>query len=144
MSYELPNTIDNSKQIILFDGICNFCNFWINWLLLHDKKEVFVFASLQSTVGQELLKTYFKHQPIPDSIVLISDSKLYTKSKAVLLIVSQLDGIYKYFAVFLLKLKCFFLYDFFYIIIAKMRYQIFGKRDTCRFPTENEKKRFLA
>ena len=71
-----------SNSIILFDGVCNFCNYWINFLIDHDKKNCFKFAALQSEKGRELLEKF--NLPIDDydSFILISNSKVYKKSLA--------------------------------------------------------------
>ena len=70
-------------KIILFDGVCNFCNYWVNFVLDRDNKNIFKFAALQSDKGQEILKKY--NLPINDfdSFIMISNDKVYSKSTAV-------------------------------------------------------------
>jgi predicted DCC family thiol-disulfide oxidoreductase YuxK len=131
---------------ILFDGVCNFCNASINFIIDRDSKGIFKFAALQSEVGQELLnkfglKTSDSESRTFDSIVAIEGDKVYQKSDAALEIARRMDGIWKIFYVF--KIIPAFLRNPVYDLIAKNRYQIFGRTDTCRIPTPELKARFL-
>jgi predicted DCC family thiol-disulfide oxidoreductase YuxK len=67
-------------SIILFDGVCNFCNYWVNFLIDRDKKNCFKFAALQSEKGRELLEKYNLPTNDFDSFILISSPKVYKKS----------------------------------------------------------------
>lgn len=137
----MTNPHEPIQKIILFDGVCNFCNYWVNFVLDRDNKNIFKFAALQSDKGQEILKKY--NLPINDfdSFIMISNDKVYSKSTAVFEILNDLSGWFKIF----LPLKIFptILTDFAYDIIAKNRYKIFGKREVCRIPTNEEKSKFL-
>lgn len=128
-------------QIILFDGVCNFCNFWVNFILDRDKNDIFRFTSLQSEKGQGLLKKFSLNTDGFETFVLIDGDDHYLKSTAALKILKHLNSILKilYPLIFLPK----FLRDPFYTIVANYRYKIFGKRNVCRIPAENEKKKFL-
>ena len=128
-------------MVILFDGVCNLCNWWVRFILKHDKDAVFKFASLQSKYGIQL-QAHFNLSPVPLQTVLLYDGeKIYGRSEAVIRISRQLHGIYKSATVFrfLPRVVC----DFFYNIIAKSRYSIFGKKEQCMVPEENIKNRFL-
>lgn len=137
----MTNPHEPIQKIILFDGVCNFCNYWVNFVLDRDNKNIFKFVALQSDKGQEILKKY--NLPINDfdSFIMISNDKVYSKSTAVFEILNDLSGWFKIF----LPLKIFptILTDFAYDIIAKNRYKIFGKREVCRIPTNEEKSKFL-
>ena len=138
------NTIENislDKQIILFDGVCNFCNASINFIIDHDPEKRFKFAPLQSEIGQEILRKFNKNTEDFDSVFLLKNNTLYQKSDAALEITKHLSGFWKYLTVFNI-LPSFFL-NFFYDIIAKNRYRIFGKADSCRIPTPELRERFL-
>lgn len=138
------NTIENissDKQIILFDGVCNFCNSSINFIIDHDPENHFKFAPLQSEIGQDILRKFNKNTENFDSVFLLKNDNLYQKSDAALEITKHLSGFWKYLAVFNI-LPTFFL-NFFYDIIAKNRYRIFGKADSCRIPTPELRERFL-
>ncbi len=129
------------NKIILFDGVCNFCNNSINFIIDHDKSATFQFASLQSEIGIQLLKRHKIDSTNTDSIVLISNNQAYLKSTAALLIAKQLDGIWKLLSVFLIIPQ--FIRDNVYELIAKNRYKWFGKLEACRMPTPPMRTRFL-
>ena len=126
---------------VLFDGVCNFCNASINFVIDRDKKGVFKFAALQSDIGQEILKKYGLKQTNFDSIILEKEGKIYQKSDAALEIVRNMDGLWKVFYIF--KIIPSFLRNPVYNLIAKNRYRIFGRTDACRIPTPELKARFL-
>lgn len=128
-------------KIILFDGVCNFCNSSINFIIDHDPEKHFKFAPLQSDIGQEILRNFSKNTEDFDSVFLLKNNTLYQKSEAALEITKHLSGFWKYLSIFKI-LPAFFL-NFFYDIVAKNRYRIFGKSDSCRVPTTELKERFL-
>jgi predicted DCC family thiol-disulfide oxidoreductase YuxK len=140
------NTLPNfpNKDIILFDGVCNFCNSSINLVIDQDPQKVFVFASLQSEITQELFEI-LNYKPLNNSylnsVLLISNNTVYEKSEASLLIASKLPGAWKWFRI--LRILPISFRDFFYDIVAKNRYWIFGKSDQCRIPTPEIRERFL-
>ena len=131
----------NGKSIVLFDGVCNLCNSSINFIIKHDKKEQFLFASLQSDVAKEILLQFTSKKINFDSIVLIEQEEFYEKSTAVLRILKHLGGRYKllYCSVIIPK----FIRDKLYDYIAKNRYKWYGKRESCMIPAAELKKRFL-
>ncbi len=128
-------------QIILFDGVCNFCNFWVNFIIDRDSKDTFRFGALQSEKGQLLLQKFKLNTSDFDTFVLIVNDKHFTNSTAALMISKELKSVVKilYPFIFIPQL----IRDFFYGLIGKNRYKFFGKRDICRIPTENERKKFL-
>ncbi len=90
-----------TRKIILFDGICNLCNQSVQFVIEHDKKNQFQFASLQSDFGQNFLKENNLDAAQFDSVVFIEDDKFYTKSSAALKISKYLDGITSLLGLFL-------------------------------------------
>ena len=132
----------DDKQIILFDGVCNFCNYWIDFVIKRDKKDVFRFAALQSDKSKELTKNLNIDVLKLDTFILIAGKKHFTKSSAALLICKELNSPIKIFYLFLIIPK--FIRDFIYDLIAKNRYKFFGRREICRVPTEEEKWKFLT
>jgi predicted DCC family thiol-disulfide oxidoreductase YuxK len=128
-------------NIILFDGICNLCNGVVQFLIRHDKKNIFQFASLQSEAGQVLLKTHQLDALSLKSIVLIQQKRAFVRSTAVLKIVSQLGGIWAFASVLFIFPR--FIRDFVYNIVARYRYRWFGQQDVCWVPTPELKSRFL-
>ncbi|MBA4851113.1 thiol-disulfide oxidoreductase DCC family protein [Emticicia sp. BO119] len=129
-------------MIILFDGVCNFCNASINFLIDRDPKGVFRFAALQSEPGREILaKHNIKVITDFDSVILEKDGKLYQKSDAALEIARNMNGLWKLLYGFKIVPK--FIRDFVYDIVAKNRYRFMGKMDACRLPTPELRARFL-
>lgn len=133
--------MNNEKQIILFDGVCNFCNFWVNFVIKRDKKNLFRFAVLQSEKAKELTSRLNIDISNFDTFFLIVGEKFYIKSTAALMVCKNLHDPIKILYPFIILPKIF--RDLFYDIIAKNRYKLFGKRDICRTPTEAEKVKFL-
>ena len=130
----------NYSNLILFDGVCNFCNRWVNIILRFDKKGIFKFVPLQSDIAQQILKEH-NYNFLNESVALIQNEKIFSHSTAALLIARQLQ-----FPFFLLYGCIFipvFLRDAVYNSIAKNRYRWFGKREVCRIPSEQERERFL-
>jgi len=128
-------------QVILFDGVCNFCNYWVNFILAKDKNDLFRFAALQSEAGQMLLLNHGLENSDFDTFILIDDENYFTKSTAALMIAEKLRSVVKLFYPFIFLPKPF--RDFFYDLIAKNRYKFFGKIKHCRIPTEKERGKFL-
>lgn len=128
-----------NKHIILFDGDCNFCNFWVKFVIERDKKDKFRFTSLQSEKGVELLQ---KHSLKPDlsTVVFINNEVAKTKSSAALTIAYDLGGLYSLAVVFMLVPK--FIRDWFYDIIAANRKKLL-KSESCMIPTQSVKEKFL-
>jgi predicted DCC family thiol-disulfide oxidoreductase YuxK len=129
------------QPVILFDGVCNFCNTTVNFIIDKDKKKRFKFTALQSEAGQKILKTFNLNVTDFDTIILTAGHRYYEKSTAALKIAKGLGGIWKLFYVFIIVPA--FIRDFFYDIIAKHRYRWFGKKDKCRIPTNEEREKFL-
>ena len=127
--------------IILFDGVCNFCNRTVNVIIEHDKDVQFQFAASQSTAGINLLQKFDLDQKASGSVILIDNEIIYTKTDAVIQIATQLYGWPRLFMG--LKFVPKPLRDFAYDLIAKNRYTLFGKRATCRMPEVSERNRFL-
>ena len=126
--------------IILFDGQCVFCDHSVQFILKRDVDEKFQFASLQSDIGQKLLKQYNVDSSM-DSIVVIYREKVYTQSDAAIVIAQQFKGLWRLLVV--VKVLPKWLRDKMYGMIAKNRYRLFGKMETCRIPTKEERRRFL-
>lgn len=130
----------SSKNIIIFDGECNFCSFWVKYVVKRDGKDLFRFTSLQSEKGRELLQKY-SVDPVIDSVVLIEKDAVYVKSTAAFRILKTLGGFKSIFYGFVIVPV--FIRDFIYDVIAKYRYQWFGKSDCEFIPNQNMKNKFL-
>lgn len=134
--------LPKDKKIILFDGVCNLCDASIQYVIKHDKDDVFRFVTLQSELGQKLLK-HIGINPIHiDSIVLYEPGiAYYYKSTAALQIAKGLKGIFTVATVFQILPTGF--RDLIYEYVAKNRYQWYGKKESCLVPTPALKSKFL-
>jgi predicted DCC family thiol-disulfide oxidoreductase YuxK len=131
-----------NKKIILFDGLCNLCDSAVQFVIQHDKKDVFRFVALQSELGQQILK-HIGINPINiDSVILYEPGiAYYYKSDAALQIAKNLGGFF-HFGTFFRFIPIGIsnkLYDY----IAKNRYKWYGKKETCLIPTLELKSKFL-
>jgi predicted DCC family thiol-disulfide oxidoreductase YuxK len=133
-----------TKPVVLFDGVCNLCNFAVQFILDRDPFATFRFASLQSAAAAGLLGAFGIPAPVgdPESLVLIDDGKVYQSSTAALRIARRLRGIWK-LAYALIVIPP-FARDAIYRWIARNRYRWFGKADQCRVPTPELRARFLS
>ncbi len=127
-------------SIILYDGLCSFCNQSVQFIIKRDPFEYYKFASLQGEIGQKLLEQLQLEKNVK-AIVLIENEKFYLKSSAALRICMKLKWPWKMFGILLFVPR--FIRDFFYDIVAKNRYKWFGKQENCMLPSPNIKKRFL-
>ena len=127
-------------NIILFDGVCNLCNNFVPFLIKYDKNNIFRFAAMQTKAGERIMQEYHILND-RKSIILIKKGTVFYKSDAVIEIAKQITGwpsILKYGFLFPK-----FLRDGIYDLIAKNRYFLFGKKDTCSTPSEKDSKRFI-
>jgi predicted DCC family thiol-disulfide oxidoreductase YuxK len=126
-------------KIVFFDGHCNLCNGFVNFLIRRQKKHSLQVAPLQGTTAKEKLEA--SHLEL-NTIVYFDGEKSWQKSTAVLHILMELGSLWRTLAfagqIFPRPLR-----DFIYDLVAKNRYRLFGRQDTCRLPTESEKERFL-
>ncbi len=133
---------EQKNAIVLFDGVCNFCNGSVNFIIDKDSKNYFKFAPLQSEIAEELASKHGIDKEKTDSIILIENEKAYTHSTAALRIARHLDGVLSKLYVFIIVPK--FIRDAFYKLFAKYRYKLFGMQDTCMIPTPEMRERFLG
>jgi len=134
--------MDNSPHsIILFDGVCNFCNSSVNLIIKNDKKGYFKFAALQSETGVGLQKKFNLDPTELSSFILIENDKMYKKTSAALRVAKHMDKLYPLLYAFIILPP--FMRDWAYNIIAKNRYKWFGKKDSCMIPTQDVRSRFL-
>ncbi len=119
------------EKIILFDGLCGLCHKSINLLIKLDTQKIFRYTSLQGEFVQKLTI-----EPGIDSIIFYEDGSVYYKSTAILKILRSLGGVW-------ILTQFFYIIpriprDFIYDVIAKYRYKIFGKMQSCPLPKEEE------
>lgn len=130
----------DKHPILLFDGVCNLCNRFVQEVITRDQKGIIHFASLQSDIGQELLHRH-GIDPTLDTVVLIDQGKAMVQSDVALQIFGYLGGTWSLLQVFFIVPK--FIRDGVYDWIAKNRYRWFGKRETCMMPKPEWVERFL-
>lgn len=130
------------QPVILFDGVCNLCNGFVQFVINNDPGEKFRFASLQSEFAQKELPKHNVNPEIINTVILLQEGKIYTRSTAALKIARKLDGFWKIFYVLMIFPR--FIRDRGYHFIAKNRYKWFGKKESCMIPTPDLKKRFIA
>ncbi|MEE1963483.1 thiol-disulfide oxidoreductase DCC family protein [Allomuricauda taeanensis] len=132
-----------NNKIILFDGVCNLCNNSVLFVIKRDKKDLFRYASLQSEIGQQLVRERGIDTSQVDSIILIERGVAYfTKSDAALEIAQDLGGLWKLSSVFSWIPKS--IRDVVYDFVARNRYKWFGKKESCMVPTPELRAKFLG
>ncbi|QMU65369.1 MAG: DUF393 domain-containing protein [Flavobacteriaceae bacterium] len=134
--------ISEGKQIVLFDGVCNLCSSTVIKISKYDTKNRFLFASLQSDIGKQIVDHLKIEVSKTDSIVLYRPTvAYYLKSEAALQIMNGFGGLWKLTQVFTIipsKIS-----DIVYDFIARHRYKWFGKKESCMIPTPELKAKFL-
>ncbi|HVM86633.1 MAG TPA: thiol-disulfide oxidoreductase DCC family protein [Puia sp.] len=130
-----------NKKIVLFDGVCNLCNRSVQFIIRHDKKNQFLFGSLQGRYGQECLKKFNMPSDTFNSFMLIEGDKIYSRSSGALRMLKYLGIGWQLFYGLIIIPK--FIRDGVYNFIARHRYKWFGKKEECWVPTPELKARFL-
>jgi predicted DCC family thiol-disulfide oxidoreductase YuxK len=130
-----------SEPIVLFDGVCKFCNASVNFIIDRDPQARVRFAALQSAPGQALLRKFGLRTTQFDTLVLVEGGQCHIKSTAALRLCTYLGGFWPLLtgALFIPA----FLRDFAYGVLASNRYRWFGVLDACRVPTPEVRRRFL-
>lgn len=126
-------------NIVFFDGVCSLCNYSVDFIVKNNSKKTLFIASLQGKTAKELLTS--EHRKSMESLIFYEKGQVYERSTAALEIARHLKFPYNLLSVFSYLPKS--LRDFLYNLIAKNRYKWFGQKQTCRIPTESEKKYFL-
>ena len=130
-----------NQPVILFDGVCNLCNGFVQFVIKHDRRGRFKFTALQSEAGQQILNQVHFSDKSLSTVILVQNGKVYVQSTAALKILARLDGLWPltYVAIILPA----FLRNLIYTGIARNRYRWFGKQESCMVPTPELKSRFL-
>ncbi len=121
--------MNNKDYIILFDGICNLCNFWVDFVIKRDKEKLFSFVSLQSDEGEKLVTNY-NIPPDTDSVIFIKNDVAFLESDAAIEIGKMLPAPWKWASAFQFIPRR--IRDMIYRWVARNRYRWFGKHKTCR------------
>ena len=132
----------NNEYIICYDGVCNFCNFWVSLLIQYDKKKRFNYLWLQSETATKLLANSSLTPADLNTIIYLRKGKIYTQSTAIIKIISDLKG-------FWIMIKLCYLIpkpirDLVYNVIASVRYKLFGKQTSCQRPPVDQLDQFIS
>lgn len=135
-------SLPENKKIVLFDGVCNLCSSAVQYIINHDKKDIFRFVALQSDLGISICKYLGISFSKMDSIILYDPKTAYFyKSSAVIEIAKNFGGLWKLTPVF--RIVPIFISDRIYDYVAKNRYNWYGKKESCMIPTPELKSKFL-
>lgn len=136
-------SIPKHKKLILFDGVCNLCNYSVQFVIKHDKQNRFIFTAIQSNAGKTILKKVNIDTTQIDSILLFNpeNNTIDYKSSAALKIAMTLGFPTNALSVFFIIPP--FIRNSVYDIIAKNRYKWYGKKEACMIPTPELKNKFL-
>ncbi len=127
--------------IVFFDGVCNLCNGAVDWLVKRDRQHRIQYASLQGSTASQMVPDHLTEGD-PDSILVWTDGVVLVRSDAVLKLLGYLSPGYRMLGV-LGRIVPRFGRDAIYKWVARNRYRWFGKRDSCRLPTPEERATFL-
>jgi predicted DCC family thiol-disulfide oxidoreductase YuxK len=130
------------RNLILFDGVCNFCNAAVQLVIEIDRQQIFKFAAIQSELGQQLYRQHGLDPIDIQTLMFVDGDRILTKSDAVLEILSRLDGGWQYLAAFKAIPQPF--RDGAYSEFARVRFALFGRRDGCMVPTPELQARFIS
>ncbi len=130
-----------SQSIIFFDGVCNLCNSFVQFVIVRDRRNVYKFCALQSTKASEILAPFATDFGNLSTVILLQNGILYTHSTAALRILKELGGFWR--SLYAFSVVPLILRDPIYNIIAKHRYRLFGKRNSCLVPTIELKEKFI-
>lgn len=128
-------------RIVVFDGICNLCNGAVNFIIARDTQCRFLFASRQGDIGRKILTDLGIDADDPETFVLVKQGRHFVKSDAALEIARDLNGAWR--ALRILAVIPRPLRDSFYDWLARNRYRLFGRRESCLLPTAELRNRFL-
>lgn len=137
----IVSEIIKGKKILLFDGHCYLCNGSVKFILKHEKKAEIFFTPLQSEIGKAILALYQIDSKVTDSLIFIENESIYIRSKAALKLTRYLKGAYPLLYGFIIFPS--FISDGVYNLIAKKRYQWFGRSESCMIPDQSYQGRFL-
>ncbi len=132
----------SKNTVIFFDGVCNLCNSSVQFVIEHDQKNQFKFTALQGDYAKEILPKFNADLEKLDTILLLENGRLYTKSSAALRVARKLNGVIPLLYTFIIVPK--FMRDWVYDWIAKNRYKWWGKQESCWVPTPELKNKFIA
>jgi predicted DCC family thiol-disulfide oxidoreductase YuxK len=132
----------SAERIVVFDGVCHFCNRWVQFLLRHDRAGRFRFAPMQGEAGRTLLAGHGLDADDPATFLLLRAGKAHVQTDAILHVLGDLGWPWR--AAIALRIVPGALRDAGYRVLARNRYRWFGRRDVCVVPTDEQRARFLS
>lgn len=129
------------SPIVFFDGVCNLCDQSVQFIIRHDHRAHFRFATLQSPLGQQILRKYGRAAEAGESVLLLRHGRLFDRSRAALEICRSLSGLWPLLYFFVIVPPV--LRDWIYEWVARNRYRWFGKKEACMIPTPELRSRFI-
>jgi predicted DCC family thiol-disulfide oxidoreductase YuxK len=141
ISVKMNKNYASTYQVVLFDGVCNFCNHSINFVIKRDRKNLLKFAALQSEAGLQLMEQYGLSATNLQSFIFIEKGKAFDKSTAALKVCKYLGAAWPLCYGFIIVPKV--IRDGLYNFVAKNRYKWFGKQNECMVPTPAVRAKFL-
>ena len=138
---QLPHDWSQFEKVIVFDGVCNFCNATVDFVMRHDPQGKFKFGTLQSEPAQKILSRWGLHTEDFETFLLLEEGRVFTKSTAALKIAKHLTS--PWFLLVMFRIVPRTIRDGIYDFICRRRYRWMGKRDTCRVPSSAERERFV-
>lgn len=141
LSPEILQKIDN-RDFIIFDGVCVLCNGWVKFVLRFDRRENFHFVIAQSDLGEDIYAQLGLKSDDYDTFIIVKNGEMFTKLDGVFALMSGIGWPWKILSIGKILPKQ--LKDWMYDRVAKNRYALFGKRDTCMMPSPEVKARFIG
>ena len=129
------------QRVIVFDGVCNFCNASVDFVIARDPQKKYKFSTLQSDPGQTILREFKLNTQDFETFLYIEQGQVLTRSTAALRVARGLSGLWTLLYGFIVIPAP--IRDTLYKFIARRRYQWMGKRDLCRVPKSSERARFV-
>lgn len=132
----------HDPYVIVFDGVCNFCNGAVNFIIKRDHNDRFVFVPMQSLTAQHIIAKYKVTRVGVDTFLLVKNETCFYRTNAALEIAKELSGGWFLFGVFKIIPRP--IRDYFYRLFARNRYRLFGKTEVCMVPNDDIKRKFLS
>ena len=131
----------DDRYIVIFDGVCNFCNGVVNLIIRRDPNALFSFTPMQSESGKRLIEEHHTPMVGVDTFLLIKNGQCFDRTDAVLEICRDLTGYWFLFRIFKILPRSF--RDYFYRLFGRNRYKLFGRREECMIPSSEVRDRFI-
>ena len=136
-----------SNPIVLYDGVCGLCNRLVQFVLKNDRNDVFRFASLQSKLAEQILVRHRLRSESLETVYVVLDyglakERLLSRLQAVVYVLQQLGGPLAYVSAILRVLPA-PVQNFLYGLVARNRYRVFGRYETCPLPDDDTRSKFL-